>query len=221
VQVAGHGSLRSADASRAGHARFGYVSIWASIKNSGLPHLAGRPRGIVLAAVALAGLALIGVLTVGATGRSQAGPRPLLPAKPFSLQELGHSGSHVSLAAFAGQPVILNFFASWCVPCKRETPLLAGFYAQHHGKVAVIGVAANDPLANALKFVRKEGVGYPVGLDPFPAKTALSYGVQALPQTFFLNARHQIVRRVFGDVTGRELNAWSVTATQASVSDRS
>jgi cytochrome c biogenesis protein CcmG, thiol:disulfide interchange protein DsbE len=176
--------------------------------------VAGRPRAIVLAVIAVAGLALIGVLTLGATGQSQAGPRKLLNAKSFTLAALGHSGSQVSLAAFAGQPVIVNFFASWCLPCKRETPLLASFYAAHHGQVHVIGIAANDPLGNALKFVRKDGVSYPVGVDPFPANTAISYGVLELPQTFFLNARHQIVRRIFGAVSARELNAWGVTASR-------
>jgi cytochrome c biogenesis protein CcmG, thiol:disulfide interchange protein DsbE len=171
--------------------------------------LAGRPRAILLAAVAVAGLVLIAVLTVTVTGSSQAGPRPLVHAKSFTLPELGHSGRQVSLSAFAGQPVIVNFFQSTCVPCRRETPLLASFYARHHGQVHIIGVDANDPQASGLKFVRKYRVGYPVGVDPFPANTAISYGVQAIPQTFFLNARHQIVRRIFGDITARQLSAWA------------
>jgi cytochrome c biogenesis protein CcmG/thiol:disulfide interchange protein DsbE len=186
------------------------------LKNTGMLRVAGRPRAILLAAIAVAGLVLIGVLTVAATGSSQAGPRPLRRAKSFTLPELGHPGRQVSLTAFAGQPVIVNFFQSTCVPCRRETPLLASFYAQHHGQVRIIGVDANDPQASGLKFVQKYRVGYPVGVDPFPANTAISYGVQAIPQTFFLNARHQIVRRIFGVVTARELNAWTATATRAS-----
>jgi cytochrome c biogenesis protein CcmG/thiol:disulfide interchange protein DsbE len=209
-------SLRPAGADGAGHARFGRVGF----KNTGMPRVlrvfrvAGRSRAILLAAIAVAGLVLIGVLTVAATGSSQAGPRPLLPAKSFTLPELGHPGRQVSLTAFAGQPVIVNFFQSTCVPCRRETPLLAGFYAQHHGQVHIIGVDANDPEASGLKFVRKYRVGYPVGVDPFPANTAISYGVQAIPQTFFLNARHQIVRRIFGVVTARELDAWTTAVAR-------
>jgi cytochrome c biogenesis protein CcmG, thiol:disulfide interchange protein DsbE len=169
-----------------------------------------RPRSIGLT-IALAALVVLAVLAI--TETVTAGPRHHHPApaaaKPFTLAELGRSGSHVSLAAFAGQPVIVNFFASWCGPCKRETPLLARFYAEHHGRVRVIGVDANDQTAAALKFVRQERVGYPVGVDPFPASTATSYGVLALPQTFFLNAQHRIVQHVVGGVTARQLAAWA------------
>jgi len=178
----------------------------------GRRHISWRPRMILLVSVGVAALVAITVLTttlVFHAGRP--GHSPPQAAKPFSLGELGHSGSQVSLAAFAGQPVVVNFFASWCGPCQRETPLLAKFYAAHHGQIRVIGVDSNDP-TGALKFVRKEQVSYPVGVDSFPAKTATSYGVLALPQTFFLNARHQIVRHIVGGLTARELNAWATGA---------
>jgi cytochrome c biogenesis protein CcmG/thiol:disulfide interchange protein DsbE len=175
-----------------------------------LPRLPRRPRSILLAVVLVAAV-VAGALAATASG--QPGQRrPPTPAKSFTLSELGHPGGHVALAAFAGQPVVLNFFASWCAPCKRETPLLARFYATHHSRVAIIGIDANDQTTAALKFVRAEKVGYPVGVDPFPASTATSYGVLALPQTFFLNARHQIVRHIAGDVTARELSAWAASS---------
>jgi cytochrome c biogenesis protein CcmG, thiol:disulfide interchange protein DsbE len=111
----------------------------------------------------------------------------------------------VSLASYAGRPVVVNFFASWCEPCQRETPLLARYYASQHGRVVVLGIDANDETAAALQFVRKAGVRYPVGFDPFPASVTTSYGVYALPQTFFLNAQHRIVAKVLGPVTQRLL----------------
>jgi cytochrome c biogenesis protein CcmG/thiol:disulfide interchange protein DsbE len=168
-----------------------------------------RPRVLLAGAAALVVLAVIIALAAGVPGGAgqAAGPPPA--ARPFSLAELGQPGHQVSLAGLAGRPVIVNFFASWCEPCQRETPLLARFYAAHRGQVAVIGVDANDQKAAAQKFVRKMRVRYPVGVDPFPANTATSYGVLALPQTFFLNARHQIVRHVVGGLTERELSAWA------------
>jgi cytochrome c biogenesis protein CcmG, thiol:disulfide interchange protein DsbE len=169
-----------------------------------------RSRALLLGAIALVLVAVIVALAFGVAGGGpsrSAGPPPA--AKPFSLDQLGQPGHKVSLAGLAGQPVIVNFFASWCEPCQRETPLLARFYAAHHGQVAVVGVDANDQQAAAQKFVRKMGVSYPVGVDPFPASTATSYGVLALPQTFFLNARHQIVRHVVGGLTARELSSWA------------
>jgi cytochrome c biogenesis protein CcmG/thiol:disulfide interchange protein DsbE len=174
-----------------------------------------RVRLVALVVTALAGLAVIGLLTV-AVADAGTGPatRPAAPkrpaaAQPFALAALGHAGQQVTLSRYAGQPVIVNFFASWCGPCQHETPLLAGFYAAHHGQVQVIGIDSNDTTAAALRFVQSEHVGYPVGADPFPAKTATSYGVLALPQTFFLNARHQIVRHIVGQVTAKELAAWA------------
>ena len=168
---------------------------------------AGRIRRSTLLAM-LAGVVLVavaaGVLTASASPRGG----PLKPARPFSLTRLGAPGQQVALTQDARRPVVVNFFASWCTPCQKETPLLARFYRAHHGRVLVIGVDSNDQSAAALKFLRTHGVAYPVGYDP-SASVAVSYGVLALPQTFFLNARHQIVRHVIGAVTQRELTAWA------------
>jgi cytochrome c biogenesis protein CcmG/thiol:disulfide interchange protein DsbE len=143
------------------------------------------------------------VTAAAGPGKKAAPPPPL--AKSFSLAELGHAGARVSLASYAGRPVIVNFFASWCAPCQLETPLLARFYASEHGRVVVLGIDANDETAAALHFVAKAGVGYPVGFDPFPAPVTTSYGVYALPQTFFLNARHHVVAKVTGALTQQVL----------------
>jgi cytochrome c biogenesis protein CcmG/thiol:disulfide interchange protein DsbE len=126
------------------------------------------------------------------------------PAPAFSLAALDDPAGHVSLASEAGQPVIVNFFASWCGPCKTETPLLARYFKSEHGTVRVIGVDANDSRTAALAFTRNYGVSYPVGSDP-AVTTASAYGVAGLPQTFFLNAQHKIVDRVYGVVTASSL----------------
>lgn len=176
-----------------------------------IPHaVTGRLRGmnrqskIVLAGAAAALLAIV-VLSMLTVGGKPAPPRVQPVAKAFTLGVLGQPGQHVSLAAFAGRPLIINFFASWCQPCKRETPLLARFYAEHRGGTLIIGIDANDEAGPAEKFVHAAGVTYPVGFDPSAAATT-SYGVYALPQTFFLNARHRIVKHVIGGVTLTELN---------------
>ncbi len=98
----------------------------------------------------------------------------------------------------------MNFFASWCVPCKKETPLLARFYRAQNGRVTILGVDSNDSAAAARRFVRAAGVSYPVGFDPTSAAAA-AYGVIAIPQTFLLNAAHRVVKRVFGAVTLQDL----------------
>lgn len=127
-------------------------------------------------------------------------------AKSLSLRPLGQAGHELSLNQYRGRAVVINFFASWCVPCKKETPLLARFFRAHHGQVPIIGVDVNDSSAAAMRFIRGAGVTYPVGSDP-TGTAATRYGVVAIPQTFFLDPSHHVVRRVFGAVTLAELNA--------------
>ena len=162
-----------------------------------------------LIAVCVAG-SLIGIGLAGSgSGRSAKAADPVAPS--FRLAALGHSGQ-VSLSAYAGQPLIVNFFASWCGPCQQETPLLARFYRDEHGKVAVVGLDENDVMSNALSFARSKGVSYPIGWDP-GLTAASAYGVGGLPQTFFLDAKHRIVDRVFGAVTLADLNKGIALAT--------
>ena len=149
--------------------------------------------GVTVAGVALA----VAATVIGAPGHAR-GAAPRVPG--FTLPALGHPGEHVSLAAYAGRPVVVNFFASRCVPCKKETPLLARFFRTPRGRVVMIGVDVNDATAAALSFARQAGVSYPVGVDS-SAATATAWGVVAIPQTFFLDAGHRVIRRVFGAVT--------------------
>ncbi len=151
-------------------------------------------------AVCVAG-SLVTIGVVGSASGQAASPVAPVAAPAFSLPLLGdESGRQVALSKYRGQPLIVNFFASWCEPCKTETPLLATFYRTDKGKVALVGLDENDTLGNATSFTRADGVSYPVGWDPHFA-VASAFGVNALPQTFFLNARHQIVDRIFGPVT--------------------
>jgi cytochrome c biogenesis protein CcmG, thiol:disulfide interchange protein DsbE len=156
---------------------------------------------LTLAAVVVA--AVISVTAAAAGQTRKPAPPPL--AKAFSLGQVGRPGGRVTLAAYAGRPLVLNFFASWCNPCQRETPLLARYYSGMHGHIVVLGIDANDEPAAALRFMRRAGVRYPVGSDPYPARITTSYGVYALPQTFFLNAAHRIVAHVVGPLTMRVL----------------
>jgi len=159
-------------------------------------------KRVYVATVLVAGAAAAVIVSL-ASGQAKTAPPPL--ARSFSLTQLGHPGSEVSLAAYAGHPVIVNFFASWCGPCQRETPMLARFYSSMRGRVVVLGIDSNDQRAAALRFLAKTGVRYPVGFDPYPSSTTTSYGVYALPQTFFLNAQHRIVSHILGPLTMKDL----------------
>lgn len=139
-----------------------------------------------------------------ATSSSGPGYPPAPAAAAFSMTALGKQGQQVSLSQYEGKPVIVNFWASWCVDCKIETPLLASWYKQQHGRVNLVGLDENDTAAKALAFAQAKGIMYPIGFDPL-LNAAGSYGVNGLPQTFFLNAGHRVVERVLGAVTKAEL----------------
>ena len=153
----------------------------------------------VVCAVAIA-------VTVATAGSGAPAARHANPKAPdFTVAVLGHSGQNVTLSQkYRDKPVIVNFWASWCPPCQRETPLVASWYKRQHGTVNLIGLDENDSAASAMKFAEAKGVTYPLGFDP-RVTVAGAYGVEELPQTFFLNARHQIVDHVYGALTSADL----------------
>jgi cytochrome c biogenesis protein CcmG/thiol:disulfide interchange protein DsbE len=176
-------------------------SVWGTVRRH-------RLASAVIAVCVAASLAAI----VWAGTGSPAAPAADPAAPAFSFPVLGHSGQQISLSDYAGKPLIVNFFASWCTPCQKETPLLARFYRAEHGKVALVGLDENDVVGNALAFTRAKGVTYPIGWDP-QLTAAYSYGVGGLPQTFFLNAKHHIVDRIYGAVTQADLSKGVALAT--------
>jgi cytochrome c biogenesis protein CcmG, thiol:disulfide interchange protein DsbE len=170
--------------------------------------LAHRLRGLGAARLTALTAVLVGVaviVTLSLTGTGGAGPRQAqpAPAKNFSLGALAHPGQRITLTSLDGRPVIVNFFASWCTPCQKETPMLARF--AKHTSVAVIGIDVNDPTSSALAFVHKTGVTYPVATESAMGRTVINYNLPGLPATFFLDSRHRIVKRVYGAVSQAEL----------------
>ncbi|HEX4833365.1 MAG TPA: TlpA disulfide reductase family protein [Trebonia sp.] len=177
-------------------------------------HKLGSALVALVVAAAIAGVAS-GSLKGPGSGGASSGPENTIvyshpaAAAAFTLAALTGTPAnpdpgHVSLSQYQGRPLIVNFFASWCEPCQRETPLLASFYKASHGRVALLGIDGNDSTGPADAFVKAKGVTYPVGVDP-QLVLAAEYNVSAFPQTFFLNARHQVVYQVVGAVTSQEL----------------
>jgi thiol-disulfide isomerase/thioredoxin len=152
----------------------------------------------------ISALFVVAIIVVSLTTNSSSASPSYPAAAGFTLPALGQTGQQVSLGQYAGKPVIVNFFASWCPPCQQETPLLASWYKQEHGRIALLGLDENDTTANALKFAQSKGVTYPIGFDP-NVHVAPAYNVDSLPQTFFLNAQHHIVDHVLGGVTKADL----------------
>ena len=125
------------------------------------------------------------------------GGTPTAPA--FSLERLNGSGE-LSLASLSGKTVVLNFWASWCGPCKDETPLLQRGWGRWKGKnVVFVGVDVKDFRGDARSFLSRFGVTYP---NVYDGKGSLvgRYGVTGFPETYFIDALGRVVYRIAGPV---------------------
>ena len=126
-------------------------------------------------------------------------------APTFSLPRIGTDGK-INLAALKGKAVVINFWASWCHPCKQEVPRLEAAYRQWAGKdVVFIGIDAQDFVGDAKRFADRAGITYPIVHDA-PGKTVDSYGVTGFPETFFVGRNGKLVgTHVEGAVSADDL----------------
>lgn len=146
----------------------------------------GRWRGPLAAVVVIAIAAGVayGFLRPAPDRPSRAGK----PVPEFTLPLLSGDGS-VSSEELRGSPVIINFWASWCDPCRREAPLLEQAWRDHEADgLTVLGVDLRDAPANARAFVKKHGITYPVVVDEGERLAHALLDVDGLPQTFFLDS---------------------------------
>jgi len=142
----------------------------------------------------------LGLLGFGLTRDAQVLPSAIIgqDAPPFDLQTL--TGDSISLASLEGHVVILNFWASWCIPCREEHPVLemaASRYKDHD--VRMLGVVYQDNRSNAKQFLAEHGGSWPSVLDP-NSRVAINYGVYGVPETFFLDPHGRIIKKHVGPV---------------------
>ncbi len=118
------------------------------------------------------------------------------PAPDFELETL--DGERIRLADLRGRPVVVNFWASWCNPCRREFPLLAEALAEHEDdNLAIVGVTFRDIESDSRDFVDEMDATWPQGVDDDGA-VARAFGVRTIPMTFFVDADGTIRGRLFG-----------------------
>lgn len=194
------------------------------------------PLGQVLKLVALA--AVVGVLgllvwAILAAGRGSslvariaAGKKP--PAPHFELGVLwphtetwptalraALADGKVDLNELRGRPLAVNFWASWCIPCRHEAPILRAAAQRHRGQVAFLGIDVKDLTSEALSFARKYKVNYVSVRDGGGDKTWNAYGLTGVPETYFIDARGRIVAHIPGAVSKQTIEAGLATISGA------
>lgn len=194
----------------------GGYSLVAEISAGEFGQGSGRPaipawrqrRGLLLASLA-AILALLLLLYYGLRNNPNVeigGAVPLnRPAPNFAVATL--DGQRLQLRELRGQVVVVNVWASWCVPCRQEAAELNRAYARYSDRgVAFVGIAWNDEEEEARAFVRQHGVPYATALDP-EGRIAIEYGITGVPETFLIDREGRLVQKWVGPVAERRLGA--------------
>lgn len=126
------------------------------------------------------------------------------PAPAFDLTRLDDERATIALADFAGEPLVLNFWASWCVPCRTEMPAYQQVFDEVGDRVRFLGVNVRDRRDDGLAFAADAGVRYPSIFDPQATMTA-DYDVFGLPTTIFIDERGRIVAQRTGELSAEDL----------------
>ena len=171
-----------------------------------------RRRVIMFVVVGLLNAGLLALLAsqllVPANQGSATSISPLIghPAPDFTLPLLSADPvPPIHLASFRGKPVMINFWASWCVACQQEAPLLENTWqrVQHQG-IVFLGIDYNDTQSDGLNFLHQYGITYPNVTDT-NGQAAINYGLTGVPETVFIDRRGIIVQKVIGELTEQTL----------------
>jgi cytochrome c biogenesis protein CcmG/thiol:disulfide interchange protein DsbE len=138
----------------------------------------------------------------GAAEELERGKTPLAPA--FALERLDRPGT-LALESLRGRAVVINFWASWCIPCKEEARYLESAWKRYRSRgLVVLGVDVQDFSGDARRFARRYGMTYPLVRDG-RGETLEDYGATGVPETYFVNRQGRLVgERIQGPVNRRQ-----------------
>jgi cytochrome c biogenesis protein CcmG/thiol:disulfide interchange protein DsbE len=150
--------------------------------------------------LALACVAGLLALLVWKLTHQQHAPRVGAAAPGFTLRRLDGTG-RVSLASLRGRPVVLNFWASWCNPCKGEARVLQRDWTRYRGRgVVFLGVDYHDLAPDARRFVNAHSLTFTM-LEDGSGSVTSRYGISQVPETYVLNRRGRVVAHLAGPIT--------------------
>lgn len=163
---------------------------------------------IVLAVGLVITFGLLGLLFMSLGNDPHTVRSPLVGqiAPQFALRTVGANDT-LSLDGFRGRPVIVNFWATWCVPCHQEHPILVAAAQRYGAQITFVGVVFEDEEATILEFLRRQGSAYPTLIDP-GGKTSIAYGIGGVPETFFIDATGKIIAKYEGPLTPDLMNGY-------------
>ncbi len=127
-------------------------------------------------------------------------------APAFSLPALDEPDERIDKAGLKGKPAVINFWASWCEPCRAEAGVLASTAREHSEQVTFLGIAMLDGRESALEFADEFNVPYDSARDA-RGVTAKRYGVTGVPETVFLDERGRLVGKFIGAIDGTQLGS--------------
>lgn len=168
--------------------------------------LAGRHRRVVPRCVLVGGGLYASLTESGTTVSSALVDRTNQRAPVFSLAGLLTPDRTISSAELRGHRLVVNFWASWCVPCETEMPLLESAYRAERGRVTFLGVDTNDTRSAAVAFLAKVRVTYDATFDPH-GRVAGSYRLFGLPTTVFISSKGRVLGRHIGQMNSTTLDA--------------
>ena len=166
-----------------------------------------RSRPALWAALAVGAVAalLVVVLATRPSASSAVAPSPLVGQPAPEIEGPALDGSIVRLSGLRGRYVVVNFFATWCVPCVREHPELRRFTERHHpDEATVLAVVYDDQPEEVARFFRERGGSWPVVDD---AGSKVDYGVRGVPESFLVDPDGLVLTRLVGGVTAEGLDA--------------
>jgi len=139
--------------------------------------------GLVLALAAAGFLIKQGMKPNETASKAPLGKKEL--ASNFSLELM--DGKRFNLNDYKGKPILINFFASWCLPCREEMPVIEKIVQEYQPKgVIFLGIAVDDTEKKMKEFIARYGVTFPVGLDK-TAEIQKSFGLYGIPTTYFID----------------------------------